>query len=143
MYTQLQDLPCLMTGSSLTHLCAHSLKCAQLQHRPPGHHLVLVSVGEWMMKFWVSGSYVAVVSNPRTKVPWPSSVCAYVPMISSFCAIGSHLACCSGEPWDINAGMNICSYRAAHAQQLQTVLVGADMSFGSCSMPWLLATMCL
>ena len=75
---------------------------------PPGHHLVLVRVGEWMMKCSVLGSYVAVVSKPRTKVPWPSSVCAYVPMISSFWAMGSHLACCSGDPWDMSAGINIC-----------------------------------
>jgi hypothetical protein len=45
--------------------------------KQPGHHLMDVSVGESMMNSSVSLSNVAVVSRPRTLLPWPSSVCAY------------------------------------------------------------------
>jgi hypothetical protein len=75
-------------------------------HTYPGHHLSEVTVGLWMINSHDALSYVAVVSRPRRKVPWPaaphqyspppplgralrsprrhapSSVCAYVPRIS-------------------------------------------------------------
>ena len=50
--------------------------CVEVLPRPPGHHLVAVSVGVCRMNCCASTSYVAVVCRPRTKVPWPSSVWA-------------------------------------------------------------------
>ena len=41
----------------------------QYGHVPPGHHLVLVSEGEWTTNSWQVLSKVAVVCKPRTKVP--------------------------------------------------------------------------
>ena len=76
---------------------------------PPGHHLVAVSVGECAMNESVSGSKVAVVSNPLTKVPCPSSVCAYVPMTFRSMDLGNHSACCSGDPCESRLGTNICT----------------------------------
>ena len=43
----------------------HSKYYSQL----PGHHFIEVKVGLFTMNSWVLGSYVAVVSNPRIKVP--------------------------------------------------------------------------
>lgn len=42
--------------------------------RPPGHHLYEVNVGLFKVNSSVDESYVHVVSKPRIKVPWPSSV---------------------------------------------------------------------
>ena len=50
----------------------------------------------------VSGSYVAVVSRPRRKVPCPISVCAYVPIISVFHALPTHFNCCCKFPCFLN-----------------------------------------
>jgi len=52
-------------------------------------------------------SYVAVVSSPRMYVPWPSSVCAYVPMTRSFKHRGIQNLFCASSPWPLMVGMNI------------------------------------
>ena len=75
--------PLLSSSTVLPHLfVAVGLESALkgCNRAPPGHHLVLLSVGEWITNCCVSMSYVAVVSRPRTKVPCPSSVWAYVPI---------------------------------------------------------------
>lgn len=41
------------------------LKKTKNNLRPPGHHLIEVTVGLLRMNSWVLGSYVAVVSRPR------------------------------------------------------------------------------
>lgn len=46
----------------------------------------------------VCASYVAVVSRPRTNVPWPSSVCAYVPMICKHRAFARARVCGCASP---------------------------------------------
>ena len=71
--------------------------CVAVAPRPPGHHLVAVRVGVWSTNASAAASNVAVVSRPRTYVPCPSSVWAYVPTRSKARALGSHSACCSAS----------------------------------------------
>lgn len=55
-------------------------------------------MGLWSTNSCVPASYVAVVSSPRTNVPWPSSVWAYVPIIERLLVLSTHSACCSSVP---------------------------------------------
>ena len=40
-------------------------------------------------------------------LPWPSSVCAYVPIISRHLARGTNSCICSSVPWPLIVGINI------------------------------------
>ena len=64
-----RSIPCVISRAITT-------ACVDVLPMPPGHHLVAVSVGEWITNCSFSASYVAVVSKPRMYVPCPSSVCA-------------------------------------------------------------------
>ena len=54
----------------------HSPACVAMMPKQPGHHLVEDKVGLSMTNSSVERSKVAVVSKPRTLLPWPSSVWA-------------------------------------------------------------------
>mmetsp|Transcript_10815 Transcript_10815/g.37552 ORF Transcript_10815/g.37552 Transcript_10815/m.37552 type:complete len:275 (+) Transcript_10815:294-1118(+) len=92
---------------------AMHMTCVAVLPSPPGHHLVELSVGLSMTHSIVRSSYVAVVSRPRRYVPWPSSVCAYVPMMRLAFASGSHLWRWSSSPMPSMVGMNMPRWRSS------------------------------
>ena len=84
-----------------------TIACVAVFPNPPGHHFVAVNVGECTMNSFFRTSYVHVVSNPLMNVPWPNSVCAYVPTISKFTHLGNQYFFCSSVPCPWMVGMNI------------------------------------
>jgi hypothetical protein len=59
-------------------------------HTYPGHHLSEVTVGLWMINSHDALSYVAVVSRPRRKVPWPAAPHQYSPPPLSVARCAAH-----------------------------------------------------